>query len=104
MVLLQAVLHPVLELMGTPQNRAQLTRTFNEPLLVTGAVEATNFRRYMENLARQEESVTGSDHVRKRPAAAAKTQPKAKAKAGTSELQRLNRFYSFNRDLSDSDS
>ena len=69
---------------------------------MTGAVEATNFRRYMENLARQEESVTGSDHVRKRPAAAAKTQPKAKA--GTSELQRLNRFYSFNRDLSDSDS
>ena len=103
MVLLQAVLHPVLELMASPANRAQLTKTFNEPLLVTGVVEVSNFRRYMEELARQE-TASSSQSVCKRPAAAAaKSNPKAKAKSGPSELHRLQRFYNFNTSSSDSD-
>ena len=100
-VLIQAVLHPMLELIGAAQNRVQLMRRYNEPLLVTGAVEAANFRRYMEEMANREDSQCS---VARRPAAAVKATAKVQPQpeVGVSSLRRLQRFYNWSPS-SDSD-
>ena len=101
-VLIQAVLHPMLQLIGAAQNRVQLMRRYNEPLLVMGALEAANFRRYMEAMANREDSQSS---VTRRPAATVKATAKAQPqpKVGVSSLRRLQRFYNWNPS-SDSDS